>query len=771
MTIAFSGIGIGTRTVAQQQGADDAKQMQKQFNDAIRPIIESACFDCHGDDSGEAGINLDTEKSIPEFLEASKKWRKVVREIESRSMPPSDADPLAEADRKKVLDWFDKLYNQLDCTDIHPGNVTLRRLNGTEYRNTIRDLTGIDYQAASSFPGDDVGYNFDNVADTLSLPPLLMEKYLDASEYIATESIFDPSQRMLNLNLSATNFVSNSDGTRESNGVKAFYSNAVAEKLVSFFEPGQYQMELTAYADQAGNDLAKMSTYVDGQRIGTVEVEGTRRKPEAYKFTFEIPKRSTIKIAFSFDNDFYLKREVGNQDRNLYVESVKIEGPAGKKKPPRFPLTKKIDRKSQERSVWKFINEFGPKAYRRPLKKTDRARLMGIYFDSRDRGDAFLEAARLVMQACLVSPHFLYKVVQPLAPGEQRYLTDFERATSLSYFLWSTMPDTELMRAASQGQLSNPRVYRKQIKRMLKDKKSAALVENFATQWLQLRALADAQPDPDLFRGVDKQLMSDMVTETKMLFADALGRNASVFELLNTDFTFINLRLAKHYGLEFNASRGKGFQKINLDANRGGLLTHASILTLTSNPNRTSPVKRGKWIMENLLGEEPPPALVDVVPLDEQQELTGNLRQRMEQHRADPSCASCHRVMDSLGFALENFDAVGRWREIDEGVKIDSSGELPDGSKFDGASELQIALQKNLRQEFLRCFVEKLMIYALGRGLQYYDVCTIDKILAQTEGSDHRIQDIVTAVAVSEPFLKRRGNPVDSSLDSENNSE
>ena len=381
---------------------------------------------------------------------------------------------------------------------------------------------------------------------------------------------------------------------------------------------------------------------------------------------------------------------------------------------------------------------------------------MKLYDSAVADGDSFEKALRYPMQAVLVSPHFLYKIEQPVAVGEIRELNDFELATSLSYFLWSSMPDGELFKLAMKGQLKNKDVFRKQIVRMLKDKKAKAVVQNFASQWLQLRALARMQPDADLFPGVNAQLRNDMETETKLLVYDLIRRNAQVTDLLKADYTFLNERLAKHYGVD--GVKGNKFVKVSSEkTKREGILSHASILTLTSNPNRTSPVKRGKWIMENLLGEEPPPPDPDAMQLEDQPKLAGTLRQRMEQHRADPACAVCHKVMDELGFALENYDAVGKYRTEDEVGGIDPRGELPDGTTFQGSKELQIMIRTGMRAQFVRCLSEKLLIYALGRGLEYYDECTLDKIVSGLRDEEYRFSALVIGICESDPFRKRFG--------------
>ena len=379
---------------------------------------------------------------------------------------------------------------------------------------------------------------------------------------------------------------------------------------------------------------------------------------------------------------------------------------------------------------------------------------MEVYDFARKDKQGFEGGIQFAMQAILVSPHFLFKVEQPVAKGQTRDLSDFELATSLSYFLWSTMPDEELFRMAAKGQLRDPKVYRQQVARMLKDRRSLALVQNFVSQWLHLRSLARMEPDPDLFPGVDRQLRQDMATETKLLVADLIRQDAPLMNLLSVSYTFMNERLAKHYGVE--DVKGNRFQKVtSTSEKRIGLLTHASILTLTSNPNRTSPVKRGKWIMENLLGEEPPPPDPDAMQLEDQAQLTGTLRQRMEQHRADPACAVCHRVMDELGFALEHYDPVGRYRERDGSDEIDPRGELPDGTRFLGPSELQKTIRIQMRDKFVRCLTEKMLIYSLGRGLEYFDDCTIDQIVSKVDQADFRFSSLVHAITESQPFLSR----------------
>ncbi len=483
-------------------------------------------------------------------------------------------------------------------------------------------------------------------------------------------------------------------------------------------------------------------------------VKATEKEPSTFTFPIHL-KEGENRLAVSFLNDFY-ERKKG--DRNLFIVSATVSGPIGDlprnhlKLIPNAPKTPEAQRVEAE----KVLNVFMSRAYRRRATQGELNRLMKLYDQSREEGQGFEVSLRFTFQAVLVSPYFLYKVEAPTALGETRNLTDFEIATNLSYFLWSSMPDDELFRLATRKQLSDPDEYRRQIARMLKDKKANALVENFVEQWLQLGHLEHFKPDPDLFPGVNSEMQRDMAIETKLLFTDLIKRNASILDALDSDSSFINQRLAEHYGIP--GIRGENFRKVSMAKyGRRGLMTQASVLTLTSNPTRTSPVKRGKWILENLLGEDPPPPDPAAMQLEDQAELQGTLRQRMEQHRADPACAVCHKVMDQLGFALENYDAVGKWRDLDETNTIDATGELPDGTLFKGAIELQETVKTKMKDQFVRCMTEKMLIYALGRGLEYFDECSVDKILAEIEPGGYRFSDLVIAIATSDPFVKRTG--------------
>ncbi len=733
--------------------SNDLREVQRKYNEKILPLLKTHCGDCHWGPDSDADFNLEGYETLDQLLNGRKKWKKVVVRVAAKEMPPEDETPLADDDHQAVLDWIDNLLNSVDCTDINPGRVTIRRLNRTEYKNTIRDLLGVDYDPADDFPGDDVGYGFDNIGDVLSLPPILMEKYLQAAEEITAMAVVDPTKAAFTKSAMGNQFKKgNNSAPRDQFHVLS--SNGTVSLKMNVPDSGKYDIQVRAFGDQAGNEPVRMSFGANGRTFGKKKVRATDEKHEDLKFEARLRKGEN-QLEVSFLNDFY---EKGVGDRNLHLVHIVVKGPIG-----RVPKTHKDlvpprpKDSSQEQAVArKTLNIFMSRAYRRRASSSELSRLMSLYDLARSDGESFEMSIRFAFQAVLVSPYFLYKIEAPAAPGQIRTLTDFELATNLSYFLWSTMPDSELLRLATQKKLRNPQVYRQQIERMMKDPKAEALVENFVAQWLQLRHLEQFQPDPDLFPGVDDAMKQDMVTETKMMFADLIKRDASILEILATENSFINERLAKHYGID--DVRGEHFRKVRMaNHGRGGLMTQASILTLTSNPTRTSPVKRGKWIMENLLGEEPPPPDPDAMQLEDQAELKGTLRQRMEQHRANPACAVCHKVMDQLGFALENYDAVGKWRDIEMTNTIDATGELPDGTVFHGAAELQETVRAKMKDQFVRCMTEKMLIYGLGRGLEYFDECTLDKIISQIETKDYRFSELIFAIATSDPFVQRQG--------------
>jgi hypothetical protein len=742
---------------------DDRTQV---FQQKVRPLLKTYCFDCHSNDLAEAELNLEPVHTLSQVLDEHKQWVKLLQKVRFNEMPPPDSPQPTKAERRVIAAWVDDAVNNIRCTgEIDPGRPTIRRLNRAEYRNTIRDLLGVDYAPAEDFPGDDVGYGFDNMGDVLSLPPILLEKYLAAAHAVSEEAIVTDVPSPVDLRVAAAELEATGGSSRRGSRGRILTSSGEMYQRLDFPHPGKYHVTSLAWGDQAGGEPVKMSLRVDGRQVHVFEVKAEQGSPQSYTHVIGL-EAGKHRIGLAFLNDYYEPdaKDPEERDRNLIVEQLSIEGPEGFR-PRDLPETHRRiffvtpgDDLLKREAARKIIERFASRAYRRPVKESETMRLMRLFDLADENGETFERAIQLCVQAVLVSPHFLYKVEQPGSierDGETRRLNDFELASNLSYFLWSSMPDEQLFRLAEGGKLREGDNLQRQVRRMLADHKAEAFVENFALQWLELRNLDTVTPDKGTFPQFNDKLRAAMRRETEMFFTAILREDRSVLDLLAADFTYMDESLAKLYG--FQGIDGDRFQRVSLaGTNRGGLLTQAGVLTVTSNPTRTSPVKRGKWVLENLLGEPPPPPAPDAAPLDDQTQLTGTLRQRLEQHRADPRCATCHQKMDPLGFALENFDAIGGWRTRDEGQPIDATGELPSGEKFNGAKELQSLLLETKRDQFVRCLTEKMLTYALGRGLEYYDQCAVNEIRTAVAEDDYRISTLVLEIVRSDPFQRRR---------------
>ena len=608
---AFAFWGVwSTRSYAVGIG-DDAVQAQQ--------TLTKYCNDCHTGDQAEGGVRVDFLTADGNLESHIELVDKIILVLKEQQMPPADAEQPEGADRVKAIEWIEQRLREFDCgAASRPGRVTMRRLNKTEYNNTVHDLTGLDMQLAKDFPSDDVGNGFDNIGDVLSLPPILMEKYLDAANQIASA------------------VVRNEDA-------------------------------LNRVFPQKASDEKNLDEVVEVARANA--------------------------------------------------------------------------------------SSFAMRAFRRPLDAAESERLFSLMRAAWEANASKEEIIQATLTAVLASPHFLYRVEDD-DPADfvdgVRPLNDFELASRLSYFLWSSMPDERLMRLAGEKQLHTPEQLNAEVDRMLADPKSQALIENFAGQWLQLRDLEALSPDPVKFSAFDEKLRTSMRRETELLFTNILKENRSILELLSADYSFVDERLAKHYGIE--GVSGDEFQKVDLHGKRRGMLMHGSILLLTSNPTRTSPVKRGKWVLDNLLAEPPPPPPPNVPELGAAGVTLGTLRQQMEQHRENPNCAVCHVKMDAVGFGLENFDAIGAWREADGRDKIDPSGTLPGGRKFNGPLDLVQILVEDKKAEFSRCVTMKMLTYAIGRGLGVADRCTVSSIVNKLSEEEYRFSSLVKSIVTSQSF-------------------
>jgi hypothetical protein len=767
-----------------------AAALEEQYRGDIVPFLKKHCIDCHSGDEPEGDVAFDDFQNASAVAADQKTWARVIEMLRSGAMPPADGEQPMAQDRERVVHWIEKTIYNVDCEGpVDPGRVTIRRLNRAEYNNTVRDLLGVTFQPANDFPSDDVGGGFDNLGEVLTLPPLLMEKYLAAAERIAEESIvadttqFVKSERRDRRRLRG-------EGSAEYNDERDRWEIASEDGIVSaeFNLPraGEYKIRAYASATQAGDEAAQMELRIGDKKLKTFDIN-TGRGSRTYELQTKLEPGGEQRLSAHFLNDFYDPEnpDERRRDRNLRIYAFEIDGPLDLRSED-FPevhrtlaATTPSDTVSVGDAARANLRPFMNRAFRRPATDDEVNRFAGLVEAGVKEGDTFEQGMQVAVTAVLVSPHFLFRIEQggpllggphaPRADDDQpsadsrplsvRDLTDFELATRMSYFLWSSMPDDELFALAAEGKLRDQAIREQQVRRMLADPKSEALVQNFAAQWLNLRLLDGTTPDPNVYPQFSADLKADMRRETQLFVGAIIREDRSVLDFLGGRFTFVNERLAKHYGLE--GVSGDEFRRVEFrpEDQRSGVLTQASILTLTSNPGRTSPVKRGKWILENILGSPPPDPPANVPDLDETGKAQPgiSLRKQLEIHRQNAVCASCHKTMDQLGFGLENFDAIGRWRTQDGEHAVDSTGQLPGAEKFSGPVELAEVLQKR-RLEFTRCLSEKMLTFALGRELHVPDRCAVDTIVKSVESHDFRFSALVTAIVNSDPFRKRRAD-------------
>lgn len=754
-----------------------AAEAQQIYLTHIVPFVKQYCLECHSTKKPDEEIQFDRYKDASAVEADAKTWQRVLEMLQASAMPPDDKPQPKDEQRKQVIAWIEKTIYHLDCDQPDPGRVTIRRLNRAEYNNTIRDLLGVTFRPADDFPSDDVGSGFDNQGDVLSFPTLLMEKYLAAAEKIATTAIVADSESLVKTQRHGRRLESVGGKWERGENGWGILSEGGVKGTFEIERAGEYTLRAIAGAQNVNREAAELELRKDGKALKVFDVFAPRDRQRNYELKMKLPK-GKLELSAHFLNDFYDEKasDPRRRDRNLYVTSLEIQGPL-EVSPSDYPeshrrliATVPSSTLNAQQAAVANLRPLMQRAFRRKVSEQEMLPFAGLVDQAVKDGEKFEAGMQIALQAVLVSPHFLFRLekdAQPNNPQQIHEIGQYELATRLSYFLWSSMPDDELFILANQGKLYQEAVLKQQVRRMLQDPRAEALTQNFALQWLNLRLLDTTSPDPKVFAGFDERLKADMRRETELFFNAMVKEDRSIVDFLQGDFTFLNERLAKHYGLENQGKfNDQDFVRVSLaGSRRRGVLSQASVLTLTSNPERTSPVKRGKWILENILGAPPPDPPPDVPQLDATQKAQPNLtlRQQLEVHRQNAVCASCHKTMDALGFGLENFDAVGRWRDKDGKDAIDSSGILPNGDKFQGPSELTSVLVQR-KQEFARCFTEKMMVYALGRGLAPYDRCAADKIVraaasSQTAEQDQfRISAIVTQIVLSDPFRKRRGD-------------
>jgi hypothetical protein len=755
-------------------GAESAKSkldvaLGNEFQAKIQPLLKKYCYECHTGQNAEAATDIAIFQSLPKIRKARSQWEQIRGLAKIGAMPPVDHDVQpSEAEREQLADWIHRALNAFDCRETNlPAPITIRRLNRMEYDFTIRDLFGVEESPslAIGFVSDDVGNGFDNQGEVQSLSPLALEKYAQAAEWVAKKVITTDPETLREQFATALPM-----------GVGASFR---AEFL---FAEGDYSIETFIRYD--GRDIQDLEVefYFADELIDTFELSSSRRslswkvqaKAGVHPIEFRVPKNS---------NNAKLE---GRRDALMTISNFRVKGP--KTGLPPLPLIHQrivkatpSDSLTKEQAANQVLGELLPRAFRRPIQTEERSHYVSLVVKAMDDGWSFEESLQFVIEAILVSPEFLFRVEKPYRPPasgqpQPQAIESFDLANRLSYFLWGSMPDEPLFQLATAKKLNDKKVLSREIERMIDDPKSDALVHGFFGQWLGLRNLETVSVDERAFNLWSPKLSEALAKETFLVCREML-RDGTLGDVLRANFTFVNPRLADFYQLPFDgqdpsemylgSSRSSEYVRrlgnyrdedrwlrVDLPKNRRGLLTHASVLTLTSNPTRTSPVKRGKWVLDNILGDPPPPAPPGVPSLEESvgEHAKKTLREQLAIHRENASCASCHRVLDPIGLGLENFNAIGQWRTHDEGLAVDAQGELADGRKFSGPREL-LKLLESEEPKIVRHFTTQLLTYALGRGLTRGDQCAIDKIIAETKADNYSIRSLISAIINSQPFL------------------
>lgn len=776
-TSTWLGVALAAWLVA-PAAAGAAESAADRFRDRVEPILAEHCFACHGNGIKKGSVTLDDFADDSAILGRKDLWNSVLKNVRAGLMPPA-GKPRPTVDEMKALeDWIKRDAFDLDPADPDPGRVTLRRLNRVEYRNTIRDLMGIDYRTDEEFPADDSGYGFDNVADALSVSPLLLEKYMAAAEAIVATAVPVVAQVVQVRSYPGFEF-------RDPEGRGAdrlsVYKPAKVVKRVKVEKAGSYKLAVEVATRGEFNfdpGRARVTFRLDDRELLGRDFGWADSKKAQHEFAVDFePGEHTL--SFQVEPLPLLEGQKRDTNVDFRVLSARVEGPLAEAdwvRPDNF--ARFFDRDAPDESgprrdfAREVLAKFAAKAYRRPVDPRTLDRLVKIAEGAySEPGKNFAQGVGQAMVAVIASPRFLFRVegAEPTtSPRGFALVDEYALASRLSYFLWSTMPDDELIGLASRGELRKNQ--KDQVKRMLADPRSGELVRNFTGQWLQsrdydhfpiqARVILRADGLPRMLDTELDELRRSMKLETEAYFGHMLKEDRPILELIDSNYAFVNGPLAKLYGIPDVS--GREVRKVTLPEGspRGGILTQAGVLMVTSNPGRTSAVKRGNFVLENLLGTPTPPPPPDIPSLEDAlkgiQGREPTMREVMEVHRADALCASCHNRMDPLGLAFENFNALGMWRDAEKKQPIDASGKLVTGRTFKDARDLKKILTTEYKVDIYRCLVEKMMTYALGRGPEYQDVETIDQVVDRVEREGGRLTSVVYGLIESNAFQKRR---------------
>ena len=796
-----------------------------EFRKEVRPILEKYCFDCHADGANKGNVAFDEFNPDLPPAESRTLWWHALKNVRSGMMPPAKKSQPTPEERARLEQWIKRSVFEIDPRQPDPGRVTLRRLNRVEYRRTIHDLIGVDYDTESEFPADDTGYGFDNIGDVLTLPPMLLEKYLIAANAIIGEAVPVTAKVAPEKYIGGQQF---QPGGNDSHGGRSlsYYSAATVTNALQIEHAGKYKialdlMILEKYVDDVFDyNKCRVTFRVDGKEFLQQEFSWEGGKPYNFRYDLDL---SAGGHQLTFAVQPLTPNEKQTRTLSVQLRSVTVVGPMDEtfwvtpKNHEKF-FPKPIPATANERRDYahELLNDFSRRSFRRPVEKETSDRLVALAESiSAQAGKTFEAGVAQAMVAVLASPRFLFHVEGANSgKSDQPYplVDEFALASRLSYFLWSSMPDEELFRLAGEGKLREQMPA--QFKRMLADDRAGAFVKNFTGQWLQARDIEtvpiearavfarERKFDPEAdrrfkrFRALNAKTDLEITTaekaeraeiletfkkssrrsnradmngevrhamrqETEKVFDYVVREDRSLLELLDADYTFLNEPLAKYYGIT-NIS-GYEMRRVTLatDSQRGGILTQGTVLGVTSNPTRTSPVKRGAFILDNILGAPSPPPPPNIPPLEDAakdiKDHPPSLREALALHRADPLCSSCHSRLDPIGLAFENFNAMGLWRDQEFEQPIDVAGKLFSGEDFANVKELKKILASKHAQQFYRALTEKMLTYALGRGLEYYDVATVDQIVERLEKTGGKPSALLNGIVESAPFQKTRG--------------
>jgi hypothetical protein len=765
---------------------------------AQQAVVDKYCAGCHNDRRKAGGFSWTTIDLADPSRNAEASER-VVRKLRAGLMPPAGAPRPDAASTKALVTALETSIDRSAAAHPFAGAPELHRVNRTEYRNSVRDLLDLDVDVSSLLPPDESGRGFDNMADVLAVTPALVQGYVRAAGKISRLAVGDthvePAMSMYNVP-KVINQMRHVDGaplgTRGGTSVvHTFPADGEYTFKVAFY----YDFLETLYGQSLPENLQgqEIEVSVDGARVALFKIDPNVPETKYNLTTPRVkieagPHRVSAAFIAKFDGpteDEFRQVEQSMVDISAgipgfialpHLQSMTIAGPFGVTGVSNTPSRRRIltckpaSSKDEDTCAYEIIANLARKAFRRPVSETDQKFLFDYYKQGRTEDGSFESGIRMALQAMIANPKFVFRLErtpEAARAGANFRLDDLDLASRLSYFLWSSSPDDRLLSLAEHGKLKEPAVLDREVRRMLADRRSQALVDNFAEEWLRLRSVKQADPDTGRFPQYSRNLGESMTRETKLLFDSIMRENRSITELLTANYTFVDEVLAKHYGIP--NVQGSTFRRVPVtDPNRVGLLGHASILTLTSLANRTSPVLRGKYVMEVLLGVSPPPPPANVPALMENVENQKPLpvRERLAEHRKNPACASCHKMMDPIGLALENFNAIGLWRSVDSGAPIDPSGEMFDGTRLDGPDSLRNAVLKR-SDAFIASFAENLLAYGLGRLVDYRDMPAVRAIVRDAAANDNRFSSFVLGVVTSVPFQMRKTDDVVTTADND----